>query len=512
MRLVSTVQQTQLLDQTRLVTGMLATYYVALFSLILAFAFSLARSGIPVSALWQPRRAWAYLFLGIGAIWIVLQTNVQVVEADMIYKQAQPYEQQGMWDYSIMLHQEAIKRMPNEDYYHLFMGRAFLEKAKGASPADGAPRSYTMAEILELTPQELAGLSREDALNCSETALVRARQINPLNTDHSANLARLYRTRADFASDAAQRYAYLQDSIEYYAQATSLSPHAAHLYDEWGIVYVAMDEPEEALAKYEHALVLDDRYEVTYMSLGDLYMRQNELEKAKKLYLKAAEIAPGSSNVHSVLAYIYGMQEDYASAIEETLKVLDLSTADQQRYPSYKNLAIYYRELGQTDEAVQAAQKALALAPAEERASLQALVRQLGGTPVEPQGEAQVEQYLSEGQVALNKGEWAEAAQAYERVVALDPRSIAAHSALSYVYAQQGRLEQAEAQNLIVLEMVPTDLATLKNLAIIYRQMGQYDNALVYAQRALESPQASDADKQQLEAFIEELRAISGSG
>ena len=94
----------------------------------------------------------------------------------------------------------------------------------------------------------------------------------------------------------------------------------------------------------------------------------------------------------------------------------------------------------------------------------------------------------------------------------LDPRSIAAHSALSYVYAQQGKLEQAEAENLIVLEMVPTDLATLKNLAIIYRQMGQYDNALAYAQRALASPQAEAPDKEQLEAFIEELRAMGSSG
>ena len=511
-RLVSTIQQTQLLNQTSLVTGMLAVYYVMLFGLILALAFGLGPSALAAGTFWEPRRAWAYPFLATGAIWAVLQTNVRVVEADMIYKQAQPYEQQGMWDYSIILHQEAIRRMPNEDYYDLFLGRAFLEKAKTASPADRAPREYSMADILDMTPEKLASLSREDAMNCSETALVRARQINPLNTDHSANLARLYRTRAESTSDPAERYEYLQEALGYYAQATSLSPHAAHLFDEWGIVYVAMDEPEEALAKYEHALALDDRYEVTYMSLGDLYMRENQLEKAKEAYLQAAEIAPRSVNVHSVLAYIYGTQEDYGSAIEETLEVLDLSRDDQQRYSSYKNLAIYYREVGQSDDAIQAAQSALALAPAGERAALEALITQLGGTAIEPQAETQVEQFLSEGQVALNEGDWEKAAQAYQNAVTLDPRSIAAHSALSYVYAQQGKLEQAEAENLIVLEMVPTDLATLKNLAIIYRQMGQYDNALAYAQRALASPQAEAPDKEQLEAFIEELRAMGSSG
>ena len=123
-----------------------------------------------------------------------------------------------------------------------------------------------------------------------------------------------------------------------------------------------------------------------------------------------------------------------------------------------------------------------------------------------------MQQFLSEGQTALDNGEWQAAEQAYQRALAVDPDSIAAHSALSYIYAQQGKLEQAEAENLIVLQSVPDDLATLKNLAIIYRQLGQYENALEYAQRAIQSPQAEAADKQQLEAFIEELRALGSSG
>jgi len=512
-RLVGTVRQTQLLDQAGLVTGMLSTYYVIMFGLMLSLAASLPGPSVPSrSPLWQLRRAWAYPVLVIGAVWFIVQTNVQVVQADMIYKQAQPYERQGLWDYSIVLHQEAIERMPNEDYYHLFLGRAFLEKGKSAPPAGRTSREFTMSEILDLTPEQLPDLTREDAMNFSDTALHRARTINPLNTDHSANLGRLYRTRAESAVDPVQRYEYFQDSLEYYAQATSLSPNAAHLYDEWGIVYLAMGEPEKALAKYEYSLAIDDQYEVTYMSLGDLYMRENDLDKAKEAYLRAAELAPRSANVRAVLAYIYGVQKEYGPAIEETLRVLELTSDQQQRYTSYKNLAIYYREVGQPEDAIEAAQEALASAPEGERASLQALIVELGGTPAPSQPEAQVQQFLSEGQTALDNGEWQAAEQAYQRALAVDPDSIAAHSALSYIYAQQGKLEQAEAENLIVLQSVPDDLATLKNLAIIYRQLGQYEDALEYAQRAIRSPQAEAGDKQQLEAFIEELSALRSSG
>ena len=200
------------------------------------------------------------------------------------------------------------------------------------------------------------------------------------------------------------------------------------------------------------------------------------------------------------------------AAIEETLQVLQLTGDQQQRYTSYKNLAIYYREMGQAAEAIQAAQEALAWAPEADRASLEALIVQLGGTPVGPRPEARVEQYLTEGQTALSNGQWQAAEQAYQQALEIDPGSIAAHSGLSYVYAQQGKLEQAEAENLIVLRAVPDDLATLKNLAIIYRQLGRYEDALDYAERALQSPGAAVEDRQQLEAFIEELRALRTSG
>jgi tetratricopeptide (TPR) repeat protein len=284
------------------------------------------------------------------------------------------------------------------------------------------------------------------------------------------------------------------------------------LYNEWGIVYVAMGEPDRALAKYEYSLSLDDRYEVTYMSLGDLYMRQNKLEQAKEAYLQAAELAPRSADVRAVLAYIHGVQGEYDPAIEETLRVLQLTDDRQQQYTSYKNLAIYYREVGRAEEAIQAAQKALAWAPEGERASLEALIVQLGGTVPALQPEAKVEQYLSAGQTALNNGQWQEAEQAYQQALEMDPGSIAAHSGLSYAYAQQGKLKQAEAENLIVLRAVPDDLATLKNLAVIYHQLGQYEDALAYAERAMRSPQAQEADRQQLEAFIEQLRALRNSG
>jgi tetratricopeptide (TPR) repeat protein/O-antigen ligase len=515
-RLVSTQRQTQLLDQARMIMGMLSTYYVLVFILMPATGLVLMWEVRSPRASGQSTGTWLYSFLLvvvvlIAAIWVVLGTNLKVVHADMVYKQAQPYERQQLWDFSIILHQEAIKLAPQEDFYHLFLGRAFLEKAKSANPAaDRLPRTFTMSDILRLTPEQLADLSRGDLLNASETALLRAREINPLNTDHSANLGRLFRTRAESASDSVNRYEYFQRSIAHYAEATSLSPNAAHLYDEWGVVYLAMGEQEKAIERYEYSLEIDDRFDMTYMSLGDAYMRANDLEKAKEAYLRAVEINPRLADVHSVLAYIYGTQEDYASAIAETNLVLELTKNQRQQYTSYKNLAVYYQQLGQMQEAVTAAQNALALAPENEQDSLRTWIAQMTEGDAAPETERLVQQFLSEGEVALNNKQWTVAEQAYLKALNLNPNLVVAHSALAFLYAQLGRLDEAESENLIVLSAVPDDYATIKNLAIIYRELKRYDEALSYARRALESPQATPEDRGQWQTFISDIETKAG--
>jgi tetratricopeptide (TPR) repeat protein len=173
-------------------------------------------------------------------------------------------------------------------------------------------------------------------------------------------------------------------------------------------------------------------------------------------------------------------------------------------------LALFYREQGQLEDAMRAAQEALARAPENERASIQGLIAQLEAEGVTPQIDQSVQQYLTAGDAALKGQDWPVAEAAYKRALGLDPNLVVAHSALAYIYAQQGRLQEAEAENQIVLAAVPGDYATLKNLAIIYRQLGRLDDSLDHARAALESPFATEEEKNQLEMFIREVEALQG--
>jgi tetratricopeptide (TPR) repeat protein len=493
-----------LLRQASAVANGLVLYYVFALLLLLAIAGALLpRRSLPAS-FWRPRYGWLYPFLVIAVAALIFTTNLSVIRADVIYKHAKSYFGAGQYDASIALYQQAVKLAPNEDYYYLFLGSALLEKAKQAPKGPATlPENISAAELLSFTPQQIASLGREDILNVSQAVLAEARRLNPLNTDHSANLARLNRTWGQLASDPARRAEKLNQALEYYRQATNLSPQNAQLFNEWGQVYYILGDQEKALERYQHSLSVDQEYHETYILIGDLYLNMKELDKAADAYSRVLELNPGIVQAHSSLGYIYSQQGKLQEAVEENLEVLELAPND---YASHKNLALLYQQLGRTDEAVAEAQIALGLASEGDKADLEAFIAQLGGgQPItSPSDEELVQTYLSEGQTYLNENDLEQAERVYARALELNPDIVQAHSALGYIYALQGKLQEALAENLKVLELAPNDYATHKNLAMIYQQSGRLEEAIVEAETALEL--APESDRPALEDFIVQLR------
>jgi tetratricopeptide (TPR) repeat protein/O-antigen ligase len=492
-----------LLRQANVVANGLVFYYVSVLLLLLAIAGMLLRGISLSSSFWRLRYAWLYPLLVAGGAVLIFTTNISVIRADVIYKHAKSYFEAGQYDASIALYRQAIKTAPQEDYYYLFLGSALLERAKQAPETPAAvPEDISAARLLSLTPQQIANLGREDLLIASEAVLLEARRLNPLNTDHSANLARLNRTWGQIASDQAQRVEKMDAAIEYYRQATNLSPNNAQLFNEWGQVYFLLGDHEKALEKYRHSLSVDQEYDETYILLADLYLNTNDLDKAADAYSKALELNPGIVQAHSALGYIYSQQGNLQKAVEENLAVLELSPND---YASHKNLAILYQQLGRPDEAVAEAQIALELAPEKDKASLEAFTAQLSPEqPIASSDEELIQTYLAEGQNHLNEKDFERAEEAYAKALELNQNIIQAHSALGYIYALQGKLQEALEENLKVLELAPNDYATHKNLAMIYQQLGRLEEAITEAETALEL--APEGDRPALEDFITQLQ------
>lgn len=500
-RLAAVTFQTELIKLNNLIAGILPLYYLLLLGLLMLLAFVLTRRKLVTGPVARMSNLWLYPLLVMVIIYLIVSANLNVIVADIYFKQAEPYHDRQLWDASIISHQQAIRLAPKEDYYYLFLGAAFLEKAKSVPVYQSVwPYPLTVEKVINLAPNELAQLGKSDLLECARLVLERARQLNPLNTDHSANLGRLYRTWAELVPDPQQRAEKIHTALKYYEQATSLSPHNAQLWDEWGLVYLIAGDYQAAIEKYQHSLTLDAEFAQTYLSLGDAYMAIQQLDLAAESYEKALALDPDIAQAHSVLGYIYAQQGRIEDAIRENLAVVQLSPQD---YNAHKNLALLYQQQGRLDEALAEAQVALSLAPESEKAAVQRVIAQLQATGGVGEAEALIQSYLSEGEFYLNQSQWVMAEQAFLKVLALNPNHMIAHSALGYAYAMQGRTQEAIAENLAVVALSPNDYDSHKNLAILYQSVGQYDEALQQAQIALNL--APEADKPALQAFIAQL-------
>jgi tetratricopeptide (TPR) repeat protein len=324
-----------------------------LLLLLLAFVVWRMRPGGPG---WLGAGGWlapaAGALLAAGGLLVIFSLNASLVRADIIYKQGQAYDNAERFQEAIQLYQMAIEQEPKEDYYYLFLGRAQLEQARASQGAE-----------------QLA------FLEAAERSLLRAQELNPLNTDHTANLGRLYLAWSQLSSDAPRRAEMIQRALDYYSVATRLSPNAAHLHNEYATAYQVSGQPDRALEQFDISLGLDQQYADTYRRLGDFYQRTNQVDEAIETYEQGLQIAPRDIGFHSNLGLLYAGQDDKQQAIEHNLAVLELRPTD---LASTRNLAILYSEAGDFENALRYAQQALAQATSEEdRAALQNLVAEL---------------------------------------------------------------------------------------------------------------------------------------
>ncbi|MEZ4859676.1 MAG: tetratricopeptide repeat protein [Caldilineaceae bacterium] len=426
------------------------------------------------------------LVAALFVVFVINTVNVALVKADIIYKQGQQFDNQRNWVSSIELYRRALNARKTEDHYMLFLGRALLEQAK-ASGAEGTfhlSANPTVNEVLALTPDKVSAMSREDLLRSAEVILREAQRVNPLNTDHTANLARLYRTWADLSTDSAERQTMLDESLDEYNMAVRLSPNAAHLWNEKGNAHLARGERDEAEAAYLHSLSIDDLFEQTYLLLADFYDRDQKYQEIVTLLedgiakMNANRHFSPSAQMFSFLGVAYARLGNIPAAIEANLEVIK---RQPNNVGAMRNLALLYRDQGKLDEALKWLQQAVGL---------------LG-----PQQADDIKQMrVLEAQIYQDQGQTDRVIEQYEAIRAVLPEDLETLKALSSLYsAQQDERKAVEiAQALMQLE--PDNFQYPLNIAQALQRVGQIDNARQYAQQALAL--APDNQKAAVEQFI----------
>ncbi|MBN1661415.1 MAG: peptidylprolyl isomerase [Anaerolineae bacterium] len=469
-------------------------YYVVALANILALALVLTLRPQPGRRLlpWQWNGKGSDLLvtllgvaLPIALVVVIFISNINIVRADILYKQGLSSERNSQWDAATFLYEEATRVTPKEDFYYLFLGRAYMEQGRQGDAQQ-----------------------RDAAFERSRDALLTARDIAPLNTDHSRNLSKLYLSWGTLANTEPERSQELFDQALAYSQdAISLSPNTADVWNERAQIYIAMQDYEQAAATYEQSLALDDQYVKTHNNLAQMYIALKEWDRAEEIVERTVELQPKSGENYSLLGYVRSKTGDLEGARQAYEKAVELRP---NNYLDHKNLAIVYSQLGNQDQALSAARQALALAPDNEKPALEAFINQLGGeaSTTSPQDAEEVQALLAQGSNQMTAEDWDAAEASYKAVLALEPSNPIAHSALAYVYAKQGRLEEAIYENLSVVSLLPDDYNSHKNLAILYQQNGEIDKAIDETELAL--PLAPEKEKEALQTFLNQLKQLQG--
>ncbi|MGD1995624.1 MAG: tetratricopeptide repeat protein [Anaerolineae bacterium] len=334
-----------------------------LLDLALAFALgsgAAALVGLAVYRLRAERWTWigalaaaAFLFL---VPFVIRDFNLHPIQADITFKQGDPWERQGQWYVAVPHYQRAVELAPREDHYYLFLGRAFLEYA--SSFDDPTQQSAVMQE--------------------TERVLLQAQAINPLNTDHSANLARMYRRWSTLPAGGENQQELAERSNHYYEVATTLSPNNVILWNEWAMLYRYVLGDDEGFQRcIEHSLELDPGYEQTWLLVGDVRAEQGDLEGASDAYSTALEIDPRQPAVWSALGRVHLQLGRNQEAIEAFSRALELAPGSSEAWDMHRLAAIAYYQAGFPGQAQEEAQLALQLAPENQRPAVEELIQQM---------------------------------------------------------------------------------------------------------------------------------------
>ncbi len=352
----STITVDDLLGFGTHVANIVTLVYLFTFAIMALSAWIFLREepSLPHVALRPPR--WQAALYGVALLALVpaiTLTNLNISRADVLSKQGTGYERNRNWDAARVLYEEALRLQPDEDRYFLNLGRALLEKAR----------------TVRDTPAQ-----RDPYLEEARAILEEAQATNPLNTDHTRNLANLHRAWAALLDDPSAAAEQREIARGYYERATALSPNNAALWNEWATLFLEQKDYAGARARLNQSLTLDDEFVMTYLLLGNLEIEAEAYESSIAAFDQALALSPESLPALSGKALALSRLDRTGEAIQVNQQALQVAPND---YTTLKNLALLYRNSGEYEEALQSAQAALAVARPEDRASMESFIREL---------------------------------------------------------------------------------------------------------------------------------------
>ena len=194
----------------------------------------------------------------------------------------------------------------------------------------------------------------QNRLDESEAAFERATRLATGNWDAYTRYGKFLRDRGRFI-----------EAIVQFEHVTRLTPENPTAFNNLGVAYAMSGDFENAAETFRNSLALSENARA-YTNTANMMYYLGDYEQAAEILKHVTEIVPDVywawGNYANVLRYVDGEEESIKSAYERAIQLADSATEiNQADWDAWKSLANYYANLGQSENALDAIQKAKSL-------------------------------------------------------------------------------------------------------------------------------------------------------
>jgi len=255
------------------------------------------------------------------------------------------------------------------------------------------------------------------------------------------------------------------EAIAELKRAQALAPNSDEVYRRLGSAYLATGDTPRAIEAYQKAIELNPYYWINQNSLGNAYFQAGDFKKSLQAFQQVTVLEPDVNNGFENAGSVLVQEGKYAEAIPYLQKALQI----EGDYASYSNIGVAYTLTKRYAEAAQALEKALALNPNDTLTAMNL-----------------ADVYRGSGQAEKAKAEYQQAISLGFRELQTNPKDADVMALVAMSYAKLGNSQEAESFIQRARAQRTDDVDILYKEACINALMGKPTRALALLQDALE--------------------------
>ncbi len=346
--------------------------------------------------------------------------------------------------------------------FSVLLGAVVLLHA-GALPITHARPCPPLGE----SPGELASealrrgeeLRRKWSLDAAEAAFREAATLEPASLDAALGLARIARSRLEYAR-----------ALSLLDKADRDHPNSEAVLNEYGSIYLAAEEPERARRYFERALRISALNTPAIIGLAGVDLLNRDYEPATQSLRQCLQREPRNSQAHAMLARALLEIGKESEAAEEAGRALSL---DAYNVEALFVLAYVKSSERKADESRSISRRVVSLDPfnfGARRMLAQYLDGQVG---YEQRISEQARMSYASGRSLKQEGQLSRAVTELEAALRIEPRYYRALIALADIWLRQGDYGHAAAAARLAITVDPDGAIAHFELSCAYRGINE---------------------------------------